>query len=226
MPASTEHDQFRDRCLMHLCHALERLGEYDEGVSRGLEVLERAVVTEDRELEAWIRLTLGMLYGRTGQVELQRANHDAALELIDALGNERATAMFLLNIGVTHREGGRPAAAVPQLRRCLELYQRSGSVSGEAEALDELGLVYVQLGDPEQALEYQRRGLTLAQQAEVLIRQASIRHRMGLALLASGRPDEAAAEWDVALEIYRRHGSPAADEVRRLLDGEVSSPQR
>lgn len=156
-------------------------GDYEQA-ARGLEQ-----VAERRPTNPDVHHQLAVAYGNLGRPD--RTRHH--LERVVALDGERVEAR--VQLAVLHLEQGRPAAAVPQLRRVLEL------APGDPDAGWLLGRALVLSGDPQ-------RGLAAFERARVGAETAGrpvpswAHNEWGSALAQTGRPDRAREHFRAALE--------------------------
>ncbi|WP_410632448.1 tetratricopeptide repeat protein [Amycolatopsis sp. cmx-4-83] len=139
--------------LNNLCFVFGLGDDVDEAIEfgeRGL-ALNRSLGL--RHVETLNLVNLGVLYGRQGDRSRELAYATEAVAVGEGTDDLRGMAYGWMRIGTVHREEGRYADAVEELRRSAELWRAAGVRSYEAMTLAELGRAYAGLGSPVRARE-------------------------------------------------------------------------
>ena len=159
-------------------HAADAAGELDalEGLARtarrhldepslALEHYEGALqvarALADREVEARLRNTLGILEWERGGYGAALDHYEAALELLDAVRDPAAAGLVLNSLGVTLHALGRDHDARVRLEEALTLHRASGQRQLEGHALAVLGDLCHDIGDGEGAIEHYTSSLEI-----------------------------------------------------------------
>ncbi|MFF1818499.1 ATP-binding protein [Kribbella sp. NPDC058245] len=198
--------------LGHYLVDLDRLDEAIASASRGVAV---ALRSGDEVAEAEGRLILGLAAGKQGDTAAQDRELDRAVEVIRRLGTPHERYWLLCLAGLSYRETGRLDSASSYLEEARTAALEDGDEFAVAEALEGLGRVELARGRLDLAEHHLRASLHRVQgtwQAE-----ARVRERLGHVLHAAARPIEAGAQWQSALDLLTRHGSPQAADIRRLV---------
>ncbi|WP_410620933.1 helix-turn-helix domain-containing protein [Amycolatopsis sp. cmx-8-4] len=114
-----------------------------------------------RHVETLNLVNLGILYGRRGDRERELAYATDAVAVAGDTGDVRGMAYGCMRAGIVHREAGRPAEALGELRRSAGLWRVAGVRLYEAMALAELGRAHREAGDREQAREVLTEALAM-----------------------------------------------------------------
>jgi tetratricopeptide (TPR) repeat protein len=155
-------------------------GDYEQAV-RGLEqVVQRRPTNPD------VHHQLAIAYGNLGRFDLSRRH----LERVIALDGDRVEPR--IQLALLHLEQGRPAAAIPLLRRVLELAPE------DRDAGWLLGRAQVQTDDPEGALATFEAAAEVAEDAGRPV-PSWAHNEWGNALARTGRPQQALDHFRAAL---------------------------
>lgn len=195
-------------CLSSLSHALERNGQYAEGIPYAERARRLGLHVGHPGRTAYACLALGMLYLKTGDNGRARDRFNEALALGAAAGPRGGQGMIALNVGVAYREAGQYQTAAEALEQCLALFRADDGSLAEAEALDELGLLAFALGNHSQAVLHYGEALAIAGQHGDWLREATIRRHLGDAHQTQGHESEARREWRLAQTILHSHAIP------------------
>ncbi|MFK4088727.1 NB-ARC domain-containing protein [Kribbella sp. NPDC020789] len=199
-----------------LAQDLERLGQLDEATELARSGLDGALQLGNEIIESDARFSIGSLAGRLGRF----AEQDEAFDLaVATLRRSRPEILHLMlpDIGASYLRSGRPDAARTWLRDHLPETRRSGEKSATAEHLYWLGVAETALADHAAADVVLTEALDVIQGSNDEL-EAKIRHALGTALSGLGEPEPARQQWRLALELYRRTGSPLVSELLELVD--------
>jgi CHAT domain-containing protein len=140
-----------------------------------------------------------------------RRRYLEALDLFEALGDDRGRANAALNAGVLSYVVGEPAKALPLLERALGFWQRVGDPRGEARTCSNIGVVHYALGDLPAAIDWYNRALPLRRAAGDKSGEAGTLHNIGLVYNNLGEPQQALDQFARALEVVRGSGDRRAE---------------
>jgi eukaryotic-like serine/threonine-protein kinase len=164
-------------------------------------------LTNQPEVEAELRLTLGLTYFELGEAAKSEAMQREALALFrKTFGNEhRKVVLALNNIAINLRDLGRDADAEVLLREALVTQRK---LSGDADPLvslllNNLGNVLRGLGKLEEAETAHREALTLRRKFESGLVPLSL-YDLALDLRRQGKLADAEAMLRNSLEIYKK----------------------
>lgn len=114
-----------------------------------------------RQTEADRLLELGIQQYRTGQPTPAIATLQQALQLYQAIADQRKVARTLRNLGNAHYTMSGYEQALTYFQQSLDLARQIGDKEGESAALGNMGVVYANLGDYDKADQYYQQALTL-----------------------------------------------------------------
>jgi tetratricopeptide (TPR) repeat protein len=200
----------------------------------------------DRFAEALVRMDLGiatayLARARSSEPGEGLAHLRRSLADFRALGQRRAVAACLINLGDIHELAGDLEAAIARNEESLAISRELGDIPGaEATTCVNLGRLHGSVGDRERQLDHYRRSLRINESIGYDRGSAAVLHLIGAAHRAAGRHDEAeaalrrsialcreigdpiteAAAWEElgALHLDRRDPAVAADALRRGLE--------
>lgn len=136
-----------------------------------------------------------------------------ALAAARAMGDRRAQAHVLTNLGDIHRLLGRYPAAIEHHRQALALHRGNGDRRGQARTLSDLGIVQDRLGDYRHAAEHHREALAIYAEIGDRHGEAAVLTNVSNAYLELDRREEAADGYLLALDIFRELGDPAGQGI-------------
>jgi DNA-binding SARP family transcriptional activator/tetratricopeptide (TPR) repeat protein len=149
---------------------------------------------------------LGELLDRSGdiheQVEIHRAGWDAALRL----GDQRATAGCLNNLGKSFIRLHDYDRAEQVLGLALPIFEEINDVLGAAVCRHNLGTVYLERGDPHRAIESYRHALTQCIEIHDDWSEAYVHHRLGDCYRSFDNAAEADKSYQLALALRIKLG--------------------
>jgi DNA-binding SARP family transcriptional activator/tetratricopeptide (TPR) repeat protein len=130
----------------------------------------------------------------------------SAVSAARALGDQRAQARALSDLGRLHRRQGRLVQAADTYRQALALHADLGEPAAEAVVLRNLGSVHWRLGDFRQAADHYRRAWSLYRRLGDDAGQADASVRLGLVDARLGDEAQAITRLRSALELFTRLG--------------------
>ncbi|CAM3909360.1 tetratricopeptide repeat protein [Kibdelosporangium persicum] len=137
------------------------------------------------------------------QIELNLLAAGAAARI----GDRRAEAQALEDLGTVYSEAGRTEEAIERNKAALDIWRELGDRTGQAGCLTGIGIAHHQQGRYEDALTCLQEGLAASQEADYRLGEASIVNTLGLVHQAK-REFEAAIVWHKqSVELYRQAGS-------------------
>jgi tetratricopeptide (TPR) repeat protein/transcriptional regulator with XRE-family HTH domain len=140
-----------------------------------------------------------------------------ALALYTDLGDRLGRANVLNQLGIVHRATGADQEGADSLRQALELYTDLGDRAGEAEALTSLADLTLAAGDAAAARDLFDQATAIAVEIALPLVEATALLGTGRCLQKQEQPQAAVAAVSRAVEIYRRIGSPGAEQAEKLL---------
>ncbi|HEX2516040.1 MAG TPA: tetratricopeptide repeat protein, partial [Chloroflexota bacterium] len=160
----------------------------------------------------------GTLAWAQGDYGAARARHQAALQALRALGDQRGAAMALFGLGQVTRLTGDEREAHDLYQRSLAIFQGLHDRWGESVVLRDLGHVAGDVGDHQGARRYYARSLALAQELGDRSGTASAMMYLGLQAYHQEHYDVARSSYEAALAIWRELGNRRSTaESLRLL---------
>lgn len=132
--------------------------------------------------------------------------HDLALKAARKLGDHRAEAEILKNLGLAYWRSGRLPLAVDRHQRALTLDRAGLDVRGEAKTLNQLGFILDRTGQVVQALAHQQRSVTLYRQIDDRWGEGRALIGVGNAYRQLGRYTESLGHFQEALAVNREAG--------------------
>lgn len=203
------------------CHRRERRwGAARADVDAGL-----ALVDRDREPLLAARLTFqaSLIAERTGQTLVARCLAEQAHDLLVGLGDRRALARVLNNLGGLNHLLGDDERAAALLEQAYAEALAAGSEPDAAQALSSLAQVEVALGLYEQGEERARRAISLLEgRADFADELGNATLVLARALRAAGRGEEAAREARRAGAVFGRIGHASAVAATLVLEGDLA----
>ncbi len=146
---------------------------------------------------------------RRGSTEQARDLAQRALELAEAVGDQRALTQVHNILGILARHRDDLDEALAHLEKSLALAESQGDVGARSAALNNLSLVHQDRGDVARGLELSERALTLSASQGDRHREAAIHNNMADLLHAAGQSEEAMAHLKQAVAIYAEIGVEA-----------------
>jgi DNA-binding SARP family transcriptional activator len=159
----------------------------------------------DRQGEAWVLNSIGMLHGE------QRADDavgyfEQALAIYRAIGDQRGQAQAANNLAFSYRFLERYEEAVAALLDALELQRQVGRRFGEGVALCNLGEAYLELGRHDEAIARSQEALAVVREIGSTRMEGYALYNLGRANLDLGQSAEASRLLEQALTIHRAVG--------------------
>jgi tetratricopeptide (TPR) repeat protein len=161
---------------------------------------------------------LGVVYRLSGEYSSAVASLERALAIYSDLGDRFARANVLAALGVARQLAGDLDTAAAALAEALGIYQDLGSRLGRAEVDNAIGVLLLQRGQPSEALEHHRAALRGAHDAQSVLEEANALCGIGRCLKALDEPTQGVRHLRHALDLFRRIGSPAAEQVAAELE--------
>ncbi|HJP73875.1 MAG TPA: NB-ARC domain-containing protein [Pseudonocardiaceae bacterium] len=100
------------------------LGDQPRSLALATDMLAAARTEHDRRAEASALRSLALLHARFGERAEAVAEHEAAVEILRELGQDRARALSLIDLGLTLLELGRPFQAADRLTEARHAFSR------------------------------------------------------------------------------------------------------
>src|SRR5689334_3518947 len=203
--------------LTELVEVQTLIGDYAAAVRSGESALLIARELGDRLRLATATMQLGMAQRMIGDYDSAARNEQAALELYRELGDRFGQANTLTELAEVRRLTGDYPGAATDLKKAIGIYRDLGSRGNEAWALNFYAAVIADTGDQDRAIAVYHDALRLAREVRQPDDEAIALQGLGEARLRQGKTEDGAARLRQALEIYRRLGMPAADQVTARL---------
>jgi tetratricopeptide (TPR) repeat protein/transcriptional regulator with XRE-family HTH domain len=141
-----------------------------------------------------------------GHLDQALALHQAALNSAVGIGDERAEAEALTNLGDIEMARRDYPAAAASLSRAIQLYRDQDNRPGEAAALTELGAAMYLTGDNQAAADHLGHALEIYRDLGDKLGEAVVLSRLGSVQLVTGDYQAATSGLAAALELYRQLG--------------------
>jgi tetratricopeptide (TPR) repeat protein/transcriptional regulator with XRE-family HTH domain len=181
------------------------------------EALQLYQQADDAHGEADALTSLGTVQYLAQDYAAAAASQTRALELYRRVGNRLGQANALTDLAAVQSVTGDIKGAMDSLHDALRLFRDLGDRSGEAEALNNLGETTRQTV-PADARAYHEQALALARTIAAPREEARALEGIGKADISTGDHGQGATALRDALAIYRRIGSPYADELQQFCD--------
>ncbi|WP_370963151.1 helix-turn-helix domain-containing protein [Amycolatopsis sp. cg9] len=147
--------------LNNLCYVLGLGDDVDAAIEFGERSLALNRSLGLRHVETLNLVNLAVLYGRRGDRARELAYATEAVTVGEGADDLRGMAYGWMRIGVVHRDEGRYAEAVGELRRSADLWRAAGVRLYEAMTLAELGRAHAGLDEPARAREVLTEALAM-----------------------------------------------------------------
>jgi tetratricopeptide (TPR) repeat protein len=192
--------------LGHLGQAWYSLGE----IAKATTTFERALtISEARrwpEGQGLALAGLGRCQAVRGAWAEAIAFHQRAANIHEMIGERRAFADDLGNVGLALRHVGDVSRAIEHLERAMAIHEDLLSWDGLAEVLGGLGLCFRDIGEPKSAIEYFGRALEIHEAQGRSVGQATMLGNLGNTFRTVGDVPAAISHLERALAIYERLG--------------------
>lgn len=203
--------------LVNLGVADGRQGHYPQAAEHFQRALALSQETGNRNCEGYALRGLGEAAIAQGSYP-QAADHlKLALDLFRDTADRKGEADALHDLGDLDRRLGRYRRAADHYRMALAICREMEYSHGQAEALNGLGAALLAMGKPQDALHQHNEARNLAHQSPDPYDQARAHQGLGNAYAATGDYIRAREQWQQALAIYTRLGTPDADQIRAQL---------
>ncbi|MFN7950434.1 MAG: CHAT domain-containing protein [bacterium] len=116
---------------------------------------------------------------------------ERALALAEKLGEKTDVSAVHNNLGIIHRDAGRPAAALEELDQALAVDRAIGSRWGEGYDLRNIGMTYLVMGRLDAALDSLTRAVDVSRSIGDRVNEAKALVSLGDTQLALARPADA-----------------------------------
>ncbi len=166
--------------------------------------------------EADALTSLGTVHYLAGDYSSAAASQSRALRLYQGMGNRLGAANALTDLATVQNATGDRSAAAESLASALALFRDLGDRSGEAEALNNMGEL-MRASAPREAREYHEQARRLATSIAAPREEARALAGIGMADITAGDTTNGRTHLRDAIAIYRRIGSPQADELEQQL---------
>jgi len=171
-------------------------GDHTAALQTSEQALEFAVKAQDKKQQAYALDQIG--------VNLDPADYKLALEyltralaLAEELGDKRAIAGVLCNIGISHSNKGDYRSALEYFSRALPLAEEADAKNFLANILNNIGVVYINLVEYHKALEFFQRALSIHE-------QTGTKQNIAGSLMCIGSVHFAIADYAQSLDYYSR----------------------
>lgn len=208
----------RARCLEARGRALR--ARHD--LPRSLEDLEEALAcarrARDKVLEARALANIGTHHLLTRNLDRAATEYDAALLLLDEVGERRVYGRQLGFYGLLDHERGALGSAIERYRAAILVHRDVGDRRWEGIHTAQLGAALLEAGHVDEARQQLRRALAVHKELHNKRMEAMTLAWLGDAEVASADLDGARALWERALTLHRQVGDPrgAASALARL----------
>ena len=192
-------------------------GEYEDAVRSGETALVMNRELGNRFHLAIVLQKLGTVQRLTGDYDSAARSQRAARDACRELGNRLGQANALTELGEIRRLTGDCQGAVRDLEAAIGILRDLGSRGGLAWAMNYYAAAIADSGDQDRAAAAYLDALRLARETSQPDDEASALRGLGEVRLRAGEVGEGTAYLREALEIYRRLGMAAAEEVTTLL---------
>ena len=135
----------------------------------------------------------------------------SALALLRALNDKAGSARAYIQLGRCYFAQNILTSAGDNFVKALELSRIVKDVTHQAEALIMLGFIEFRKGEWQGSIDYYTQAYGLIEETAEPARMGQIASGLGAAFLENGLPDQGLAQYQRALEYYRRAENPIAE---------------
>jgi diguanylate cyclase (GGDEF)-like protein len=143
--------------LLDIGTAYQRMGNWSLAREFAEKSMEIALASKNLQAEGKCRHLLGLIFLAGDRFELAESHYVKALEICEALKNERERASILLDLGTIHLMTGDVDRGLERFRVALASAEGIGAKRLINAAYEKLSEVYEILGDFELSLDYYKR---------------------------------------------------------------------
>lgn len=196
------------RALAAVADMLNVLGRYPEARAAGVELLEFATRTGEREQEAFAYNLLTLITLDQGDIPKAIEYGMRSVELSKAADNVVNMGAAVHNLGRAHVLYGETPKGIALYQEALTYRRQAAHVSDIATTLNALGEAYSRIGDYQQALEHYEQAEALIKGGPPTGTLVSVLSNIGSVYRIVGEPGKARSYHERALEHARKIGSP------------------
>ncbi len=190
-------------------------GYYREAANLLKQVVEAAVLQDNRPSEASHLRNLGVAHGNLGQHKQAIVYYQRARTIRREIGDTLGECVDLCKIGNAYFRLGQHEQAINCFQEALTIAQEIGDRRGECHILNNLGSVYLSLRQHEQAIDCFQEALTIARKIGDRRDECHILSNLGTVHTNLGRYSQAINLHNQALAIAREIGIQL-DEAHQL----------
>ena len=147
-----------------------------------------------------------IFFNRRQYLDDSMESHEIAGAAARLLGDQRAEALVLHNLALTHSRQGRNPEAVSRLEQALAIRRQIGDGLGEVQSMTTLADCYLRLDRPDEAIALLRQVLDMDQETIRRYTQGVVQNNLGEAYNMLGRYGEAVVCLRQAGEIFDQVG--------------------
>ncbi|GAA4604637.1 hypothetical protein GCM10023107_68890 [Actinoplanes octamycinicus] len=195
---------------------LDRLGDAEAHLHDALRLYRELA---DAGGQAQTLHNLAEVLQMTGRSEQAVAATGEAVALYRRAGHRDGEARSLNALGWLHALAARYSETIACCTAALAVQRERGDRNGQAATLDSLAFAYHRLDLPDRAAGAAEEAIRLFRESGDRYHEAETLGRLGDIRLATGDHPAAADAWRTAVRIFDELGDPAADGLRRRLDG-------
>ncbi|WP_188195722.1 ATP-binding protein [Nonomuraea sp. SYSU D8015] len=203
------------RCLAELDRDT---GHAKQALAHAQDALRLTGEIGDRSTEVRVRIVLGGVHLNLRDAQAAGDHYRQALELAQQIPSRTREAEARLGLAYVSLALDQPRQALDGARHALGLATAAGMRVVQGYAHTVLTLAHHRLGHHDQALTHARQAVELHRQSGHRLGEARALQALGRALRGAGDLQTAEHRWQEALELFTDLASPAAEEIRTLLD--------
>ncbi|NUM47850.1 MAG: tetratricopeptide repeat protein [Anaerolineales bacterium] len=174
----------------------------DEMIQQAISFARHSATPHAESLIAQSHLVWGRYLIALSDYTLAHTHLTQALEIVQRLGDEAATARVLHALGTVSAYQGEYASALKDYREALFLYRKTGNRQGEAHILNNLGTIAADQGNPAEEQAYYEQALQIRREIGDRQGEADTLNNLGLTERTLGEYARARDYYHQALEIY------------------------
>ncbi|KAB2861338.1 MAG: tetratricopeptide repeat protein, partial [Anaerolineae bacterium] len=167
----------------------------------------------DKYLEANSLNNMALASNDIGQVRKAIEFYEAALPLVQELGEKQAEGALLGNLGLAYSDLGEIRKAITYHEQALQIDREIGDKRGEGALLGNLGLAYSDLGEIRKAITYYEQALQIDREIGDKRGEGIDLGNLGNRYAELGEPEKAISYYEQAFEIYRVIGDRDGERV-------------
>ena len=207
---TSETDSIRFEAGLALARFNMRFGP-DSSRATGTQLLDFAQRTKNLQWEADAIKWIGITHAQQGQYGEARDLFLRNYELVQELGDDRAIAIILGNIGTVFYEMGNYPQAQDYIFKSLQLAEKINDEPTISRALNNLGNIHNDLKDFDTSLDYYQRSLRIKEKMGLKESLPHVHNNIGLIHSYQEKHDLAIASFNESVRLAKEVNDPISE---------------